>query len=186
MDANLPPKFLHITQQCGSSMIHSTSLYWFILFVVFSTANNAALSILAFMFMWCVSQSGNPFWVTRCMQFLFTQITFTKGWNSYFHCWSCVRGPPSYQHQTLISCYCSTRLMSFIHILFFSLFSKEEVDLPRYKSHVIDARDDSNTLTKERAERWVRKGAQMKGLEKVKDGGCLIGCKSEEYSYAWE
>lgn len=39
------------------------------------------------------------------------------------------------------------------YTFFLSLFRKEEVDLPRYKTHVVDARDDSNTLTMARAER---------------------------------
>ena len=124
--------------------------------------------------MWWVSQSRNSFcWVPRSVQFLFTQITFTKGWNSYFH-WSHVRGPPPYQHQILTSYYCSTKLMSFIHIVF-PHFRREEVDPSRYKVHVVDARDDSNTLTIGRAEGWVWRGGQTKGLQKkVKDAVTLL------------
>lgn len=147
--------------------------------VMFSTANNAALIILALMLMCWVSRSRNSFcWVPRYVQFLFTQIIFTKGWNSYFY-WSRVRGQPSYQHQILTSRYCSTKLVSFIHTVFLSLGERTWIFLDTNITWQMQA-DDSHTLTIERAEGWVWR-AQTKRLQtKVKDGCYHIICNLEE------
>lgn len=146
----------------------------------FPTASNAALIIHAFIFTRQVPQSGNYFcWIDRYMQFLFTQITFTKSWNSYFH-WSWVRGPPTLDPYQFLLSYQTNVFHSYF--LFLSLGRSKRIFPDISRARDVSARDDSSTLTMGRAETWVWNGAQMKGIEKkVKDGGCFISCNLEEY-----
>lgn len=69
----------------------------------------------------------------------------------------------------------------FLFVCLISLFGRDEVDLPRYKPHAVDVRDDLNTLTMERTDHELEEAQKWKSFRGLRIV-VLISCKLDDYT----